>query len=312
MADTTKMNPDYVGYSVKYEDLAYFKEKQDALNDKKVSDALTTAEGYTDTEVGKVATKVDTLIGSDANKSARTIANEELASQLIPESAKESLDTLKEIADWIQAHPDDAAAMNAAIEALQTLVGTLPEGITATTVVGYVTELVAAERTRADAEELSLLREIDNRYAGLSQDLNKAVENANKYADAKGDDANAYAAELVAAEKRRAEGEELSLLREIDNRCAGISQDIAGAIETANSYADARGADATTYANAYTDEAIERILNEGSDIDIKIEDGLTAYFETGAGKEMTDDIDTRFTALENEIPKTAIDALFTD
>ena len=52
---------------------------------------------------------VDTLIGSDTGKSVRTIANEELAAQLIPESAQESLDTLAEIAAWIQEHPDDAA-----------------------------------------------------------------------------------------------------------------------------------------------------------------------------------------------------------
>lgn len=63
-------------------------------------------------------TDVDTLIGSDTGKSVRTIANEELAAQLIPEGAQESLDTLTEIAQWIQSHPDDAAAMNAAIAKL--------------------------------------------------------------------------------------------------------------------------------------------------------------------------------------------------
>jgi hypothetical protein len=70
-----------------------------------------------------VDAKVTTLIGTDADKSVRTIANEELAAQLIPEGAKESLNTLQEIAAWIQSHPDDASAMNAAIEALQTKVG---------------------------------------------------------------------------------------------------------------------------------------------------------------------------------------------
>lgn len=71
---------------------------------------------YDDTEL---AGKVDTLVGSDTGKSARIIANEELAKQLIPENAKESLDTLAEIAAWIQAHPDDATAINTAITALQ-------------------------------------------------------------------------------------------------------------------------------------------------------------------------------------------------
>lgn len=72
-----------------------------------------------DAALQAVLGNVSTLVGSDTGKSARTIANEELAAQLIPESAKESLDTLTEIAAWIQEHPDDASAMNAAIEALQ-------------------------------------------------------------------------------------------------------------------------------------------------------------------------------------------------
>lgn len=65
---------------------------------------------------------VDTLIGSDAGKSARTIANEELAAQLIPEGAQEALNTLTEIAQWIQDHPNDASAMNAAITKLNGIV----------------------------------------------------------------------------------------------------------------------------------------------------------------------------------------------
>ena len=67
---------------------------------------------------------------------------EELAAQLIPEAAKESLDTLAEIAAWIQEHPDDAAAMNAAIEALQKQL----QGIAAGegTVKKYVDDAIAA------------------------------------------------------------------------------------------------------------------------------------------------------------------------
>lgn len=68
---------------------------------------------------GELATKVATLIGDDAGKSVRTIANEELAAQLIPDGAKESLDTLQEIAAWIQSHPDDASAMSADIATLK-------------------------------------------------------------------------------------------------------------------------------------------------------------------------------------------------
>lgn len=110
---------------------------------------------------GALEDTVTTLVGDDADKSVRTIANEELAKQLIAEGAKESLDTLTEIAAWIQSHPDDASAMNKAIEDLEALVGTLPEGITATTIVGYIQEAVAAEKSRAELAEGALSDRLD-------------------------------------------------------------------------------------------------------------------------------------------------------
>lgn len=69
--------------------------------------------------VETIEADITTLVGTDSSKSVRTIANEELTEQLIPENAKESLDTLKEIAAWIQSHPDDAAAMNEELAALK-------------------------------------------------------------------------------------------------------------------------------------------------------------------------------------------------
>lgn len=110
---------------------------------------ITALQGRADAVEGKVTA----LVGEDAGKSARTIANEELTKQLIPEGAKESLDTLQEIAAWIQKHPDDASAMNAAISALKTKVGDIPEGATSTTIVAYIKELVDAEKVRATGAE---------------------------------------------------------------------------------------------------------------------------------------------------------------
>ena len=106
--------------------------------------------------IDAVSGKVTTLIGDDANKSVRAIANEELAKQLIAEGAKESMDTLAEIAAWIQKHPDDASAMNKAIGDLETLVGALPDSVSATTIVGFVQEVVAAEKSRAEGIEAGL------------------------------------------------------------------------------------------------------------------------------------------------------------
>lgn len=99
-------------------------------------------EGRMDTAEGQITT----LVGTDSGKSVRAIANEELAAQLIPENAQESLDTLAEIAAWIQSHPDDASAMNAAIAALQAIldgIGDTESGEKAT-VVAYVTDAIAA------------------------------------------------------------------------------------------------------------------------------------------------------------------------
>lgn len=117
---------------------------------------ITALQGRADAVDGKVAT----LVGEDAGKSARTIANEELTKQLVPEDAKESLDTLQEIAAWIQHHPESASAMNAAIEALKTKVGDIPEGATSDTIVEYIKELVDAEKTRATGVEDSIKKDV--------------------------------------------------------------------------------------------------------------------------------------------------------
>ena len=62
---------------------------------------------------------VNTLVGSDGGMSVRQIAVDVLETALIPEGAKESLDTLQEIADWIQSHPDDASNFNTRITRLE-------------------------------------------------------------------------------------------------------------------------------------------------------------------------------------------------
>ena len=149
-----------------------------------ISDAQTAAT-YDDTQVkatlSLVTTKVNTLVGTDAKKSVRTIANEELAAQLIPEGAKESLNTLAEIAAWIQAHPDSASAMNADITALRNKVDTGDKNVSA-----YVNDAIAAlnignyakaadltaEVTRAKAAETANTKAIK----AISADYVKATE----------------------------------------------------------------------------------------------------------------------------------------
>lgn len=64
-------------------------------------------------------TAISTLQGADVGESVRNIAADEIAKQLIADNAQASLDTLQEIAAWIQQHPEDAADMNAAIIGLE-------------------------------------------------------------------------------------------------------------------------------------------------------------------------------------------------
>lgn len=139
--------------------------------------------------------KVTTLVGEDTGKSVRTIANEELAAQLIPEGAKDSLDTLQEIATWIQNHPDDASAMNDAITKLQAIVDGIgdTEAGEKATVVAYVTDAIAALNIGdyAKAAELTELAGHVTALEGLvdSEKVAKwdaAEQNAKTYADSLG------------------------------------------------------------------------------------------------------------------------------
>lgn len=72
-------------------------------------------------------TDIETLVGSDTDKSARTIASEEVAK--IVAGADTAYDTLKEISDWISGHTTDAATMNSDINALKTTVGDADSGL---------------------------------------------------------------------------------------------------------------------------------------------------------------------------------------
>lgn len=123
---------------------------------------------------------VHTLIGDDTGKSARTIANEELSKQLIPDNANEVLDTLSEIAAWIQAHPDDASAMNQAINELNALVGTLPEDITATSVVAYIKEYADAAIAALEIGDYAKAADLTSAVARIIALESKAHEHENE------------------------------------------------------------------------------------------------------------------------------------
>ena len=80
----------------------------------------------------------------------------------------DAIDTLKEIQNYITSDGQAAATMTSniaanasAIEALGTKVGNIPEGATSSDVVGYVQEVVAAEKARAEGVESGLDSRLD-------------------------------------------------------------------------------------------------------------------------------------------------------
>ena len=110
-------------------------------------DALETVVGADDTaglrkRIKDNETAIGTLQGLDTDKSARTIAAEEVAK--VVNGAPESFDTLKELSDWISTHGTDATAMNTAITKLQGIVAGIGGEGEKATVVAYVTDAIAA------------------------------------------------------------------------------------------------------------------------------------------------------------------------
>lgn len=110
----------------------------------------------------------DILVGEDTNKSVRSIATEELTKQLIPDNAQEALDTLQEIAEWIQNHPNDVAAINKNIQDLKALVGTIPEDSNAIDIIDYIKQSINTLKVEFD-EKLAI-------YSTIIQYTNNTIK----------------------------------------------------------------------------------------------------------------------------------------
>lgn len=233
--------------------------------------------------------KVATLIGTDANKSVRTIANEELAAQLLSGKADADFKTLQELAAWLEDHPEDVAEINLNITNLQTLVGELPEDATATDVVGYVAELVAAEKARAEGIEGGLADRIADLETAVGEggsvetQITSAIEDLD--------------ADVKSAEVEEGKGVQVQVV-EVD----GVITTVAVTGNYDKAY-DALGAAATAEANAKADATTKANTAESN----------AKTYADGLDKAM----DERVDALEGlvgdgyqAIPEADINALF--
>ena len=343
MADTTKKLVDI-------QLLSYYNQKQAALEDTKDAATLASAKTYTDTEITKVTDAATALTNRVTAVEGKATANETAIGVLngdettdgsvkkavadgiakIVADAPESLDTLKEISDWISSHANDAAAMNSAIQtnssaitALQTLIGSLPEGVTATTIVAYIQEAVAAEKTRAEGVEGGL----DTRLQAVEDAVGSTGSIADAIATAK--------SEAIAAAKTYSDGLDTAMdarvdVLEADNTAnkadiEAINDASTGILATAKGYTDTEvgkvDAKVTTNTNAiaaindpdtgaiataeaYTDSAIAALSQTGGAIQ-NLSDSVDAYktatdtrldeVEAAVGSfATTDDIDDLF------------------
>lgn len=227
--------------------------------------------------------KVTTLVGEDVNKSVRTIANEELAAQLLSGEADADFQTLQELAAWLEDHPEDVATINLNIANLQALVGKLPEGATATDIVGYIAEAVAVEKARAEETESDL----DERL--------QAVESAVGDGGAVGEQIDAKIAELDAditsATVDEGKGVQVQVV-EIDGKVTTVA--VTGNYD--NSY-DAKGAAEQAKTDAIADAEAK---------DTALETAIKEYVDAEDAK-----VETRVTTAEGEIDtlQTEMDAV---
>lgn len=227
---------------------------------KEVADAII-ANGYDDTEL-KARVKANeealgllngavTVEGSVDYKVAQEIAK-------IVADAPESLNDLKEIATWISTHETDAAGMNlaiqsnkTAIEALDAFVGELPEGATATTVVGYIAEVLEdadlAQYAKASDLAAAVERIAANEQAinAINASLAEGGATYNQIAEAKkaGTDAQAAVDNLAAyvGTFTAVNGEE-TVVAYIDAKVAKVTADIEARLAAVEAKADANEA----------------------------------------------------------------------
>lgn len=150
------------------------------------------ASEYDDTELkAKVSANESaiTVLNGEGEGSVKKQVDDAVAK--IVSDAPEAYNTLKEISDWISSHADDAAAMNSQISTnkidiatLKALIGELPEGAEATTIVGYIAEAIGASQTDlTDAIATAKSEAVSTAAADATTKADKALADAKEYSD---------------------------------------------------------------------------------------------------------------------------------
>lgn len=180
---------------------------------------------------GKIKTNTDAIAvlngtgdGSVAKQVADAVAG-------IVNDAPEAYNTLKEISDWIEAHPESVTALNSAIQAnadaiaaLETYVGEIPADATATDIVGYIGEVKTALESKITTAKSEAISEATaTAAADATEKANTAESNAKAYTDAE-----------VAKDRARLDAAETDI--------AALEQSLAAGGDTAKAIATAQAA----------------------------------------------------------------------
>lgn len=197
----------------------------DAIKDDYLKAADKTA---LETKIKTNTDAISVLNGTGAGSVAKQVAD---AVAGIVGGAPEAYDTLKEISDWIEAHPESVAALNSAIkanadaiDALEALVGELPEDATADDMVGYIGEVkTALENKIATTKSEAVTAATTAAATDATTKANKALSDAKTYTDAE-----------VAKDRGRLDAAEADI--------AAIEESLAAGGETANAIAAVKSA----------------------------------------------------------------------
>ena len=170
---------------VSSESLAKYDAKIKTLINKIVGDSATTIQ----TQVKANKDAIDVLNGGAEKEGSVAKQVADAVASIVAE-APEAYDTLKEISDWISSHSDSAATMNSnitanknAIDSLKTLIGTLPEGTAATTIIEYINTKVAGVKDWTNDIATAKSEAISTAAADATTKADTALDNAKKYAD---------------------------------------------------------------------------------------------------------------------------------
>lgn len=156
----------------------------EAATRKAADDALAVRVGNNEAAIGILNNNAETE-GSVLNTVNKVLI------QLVGDGTQETIDSLTELVEWANAHDTEIVEMNNSIQQnktdisdLEALLGDLPDGITATTVVAYIAEAVNAEADRATAAEEALAGRLDKVEADTANLGTAAYESKDSFATA--------------------------------------------------------------------------------------------------------------------------------